>query len=129
MLGSYFPKASTFLQQFTNCHLCFFDLSLIHFFFSSYLSLFLLSLFFIYSGGLFNPALTFAVALSGGINPFVALLYFIGQISGGLAGAAFVKVMFLNVIKLHNTMGSRTPKFISQTMRYQEIIIFSKKKK
>lgn len=45
------------------------------------------------SGGLFNPALTFAVALSGGINPFVALLYFVGQISGGLAGAAFVKAV------------------------------------
>ncbi|XP_038069095.1 aquaporin-8-like [Patiria miniata] len=47
------------------------------------------------SGGIFNPALTFAVCLCGGISPLLAVLYFVVQICGGMLGAAFVKAVLL----------------------------------
>ncbi|XP_030840396.1 aquaporin-8 [Strongylocentrotus purpuratus] len=57
---------------------------------------FLCSAFLNISGGLFNPGLTFAMALSGGINAVAAIMYFIFQILGALIGAAFIKAVVLN---------------------------------
>lgn len=45
------------------------------------------------SGGHFNPAVTFGVALSGNIKPLLAVAYVIGQLLGGLLGAAFVRAI------------------------------------
>ncbi|XP_062605123.1 aquaporin-8-like [Saccostrea cucullata] len=42
------------------------------------------------SGGHFNPAITAAVTLCGGVPLLVAVCYFIAQIIGGLIGAALV---------------------------------------
>ncbi|TXT11248.1 hypothetical protein VHUM_01999 [Vanrija humicola] len=44
--------------------------------------------FFRISGGLFNPAVTLAFVVIGGITPIRGVLLFIAQIAGGLAGAA-----------------------------------------
>lgn len=57
---------------------------------------FLCSAFLNVSGGLFNPGLTFAMALSGGVNALAAIMYFIVQILGALVGAAFIKAVVLN---------------------------------
>ncbi|XP_041474185.1 aquaporin-8-like [Lytechinus variegatus] len=57
---------------------------------------FLCSAFLNVSGGLFNPGLTFAMALAGGVNAIAAILYFIVQIVGALIGAAFIKAVVLN---------------------------------
>ena len=47
-----------------------------------------------YSGGHFNPAVTLGVTLSKGVQPTVAVGYFISQLLGGMLGAAFVRVRF-----------------------------------
>lgn len=45
------------------------------------------------TGGLFNPAITFALWLIGGLNAFRAVLLFIAQLAGGIAGAALVAAL------------------------------------
>ncbi|XP_071948907.1 aquaporin-8-like [Antedon mediterranea] len=49
------------------------------------------------SGGHFNPALTFAVCISGGLNPVLAAIYFIVQLIAAMIGAAFVKAVVLRI--------------------------------
>ncbi|XP_072168195.1 aquaporin-8-like [Diadema setosum] len=56
---------------------------------------FLCSAFLSVSGGLFNPALTFSMALAGGINIVAAIMYFICQLVGALVGASFVRAVIL----------------------------------
>ncbi|XP_053552843.1 aquaporin-8-like [Bombina bombina] len=43
------------------------------------------------SGGHFNPAITLAVAISGGMNPILLLPYWVVQLSGGMLGALLAK--------------------------------------
>ena len=50
------------------------------------------SLFYIFSGGHFNPVVTLGVALNGGISVILADVYIIAQITGGMLGAAFTRV-------------------------------------
>lgn len=45
-----------------------------------------------FSGGHFNPAVTLGVTLSGGLPLFLAPGYMIGQVIGGILGAALVRV-------------------------------------
>lgn len=47
------------------------------------------------SGGHFNPAVSFASAVCGAINPICACLYFVAQILGAMCGASFVKAVIL----------------------------------
>ncbi|PIK51507.1 putative aquaporin-8 [Apostichopus japonicus] len=47
------------------------------------------------SGGHFNPALSFAAAICGAINPILAVLYFVAQTCGAMVGASFVKAVIL----------------------------------
>ncbi|KAL4907058.1 aquaporin-like protein [Aspergillus multicolor] len=57
--------------------------------------------FFRITGGLFNPAVTLALCLIGGIPAVRGVLLLIAQIGGGLAAAAIVSVLFpgdLNVV-------------------------------
>ncbi|KAL4924623.1 aquaporin-like protein [Aspergillus undulatus] len=57
--------------------------------------------FFRITGGLFNPAVTLALCLVGGIPVLRGIMLFIAQIAGGLAAAAIVSVLFpgdLNVV-------------------------------
>lgn len=44
------------------------------------------------SGGHFNPAVSLAVMLIGGLNLMMLLPYWISQLCGGLIGAALAKV-------------------------------------
>ena len=46
------------------------------------------------SGAHFNPAVSFAFALRGGITPKIAALYAIWQIIGGLSGTVLAHLMF-----------------------------------
>ena len=45
------------------------------------------------SGGLFNPAVTLGLYLVGAIRPFRAIILFIAQIAGGIAGAGLLALL------------------------------------
>lgn len=57
------------------------------------------------SGGQFNPVLTVAIYLVGGINHMMAIAYIIVQMIGGLIGAALAKMMTSRV-KFANATGA-----------------------
>ena len=45
------------------------------------------------SGGLFNPAVTLGLYLVGAIRPFRAIILFVAQIAGGIAGAGLLALL------------------------------------
>lgn len=61
--------------------------------------------FFRVSGGLFNPAVTFAFVLIRGITPIRGILLFIAQIAGGLAGAALADALTPGPLLAATTLG------------------------
>ncbi|RSH84160.1 uncharacterized protein EHS24_005665 [Apiotrichum porosum] len=61
--------------------------------------------FFRISGGLFNPAVTFAFVLIGGITPVRGALLFITQLAGGLAGAALADGLTPGPLYAATTLG------------------------
>ncbi|KAG0645401.1 Aquaporin-1 [Hyphodiscus hymeniophilus] len=60
--------------------------------------------FFRISGGLFNPAVTLAVALIGAIGPLRAVLLFCAQMTGACFAAYLVEVMFPTPFKVQTTL-------------------------
>lgn len=61
--------------------------------------------FFRISGGLFNPAVTFAFVLVRAITPLRGVLLFITQLLGGLAGAALADVLTPGPLLAETTLG------------------------
>lgn len=61
--------------------------------------------FFRISGGLFNPAVTFAFVLIQGITPLRGVLLAISQIAGGLAGSALADGLTPGPLRAATTLG------------------------
>lgn len=61
--------------------------------------------FFRVSGGLFNPGVSFAFVLVGGISPLRGVLLSISQIAGGLAGAALADGLTPGPLHATTTLG------------------------
>ncbi|KAI5776480.1 aquaporin-like protein [Geopyxis carbonaria] len=64
--------------------------------------------FFRVSGGLFNPAVTFAFALVGILKVPRAAVIFVAQMLGGMAAAALVRVLFPAPLDVGTTLGGGT---------------------
>lgn len=64
--------------------------------------------FFRISGGLFNPAVTLALTLTGDVQPIRAVLLFIAQISGSCFAAYLTSVMFPSPFNVQTTLGDGT---------------------
>ncbi|KAK2625902.1 hypothetical protein QTJ16_005214 [Diplocarpon rosae] len=64
--------------------------------------------FFRISGGLFNPAVTLALALLGALSPLRAVLLFIAQISGATFSAYIVSVLFPTAFNVRTTLAVGT---------------------
>jgi aquaporin related protein len=65
-------------------------------------------IFFRISGGLFNPAVTLAMAMTNGISWLRATLLFVAQISGGMLASILVKVMFPTQFNVRTTLSAGT---------------------
>ncbi|KAK6582990.1 hypothetical protein PZA11_004066 [Diplocarpon coronariae] len=64
--------------------------------------------FFRISGGLFNPAVTLALALLGALSPLRAGLLFIAQVSGATFSAYIVSVLFPTAFNVRTTLAVGT---------------------
>lgn len=64
--------------------------------------------FFRISGGLFNPAVTLAMAMTHGISWLRAALLFSAQIAGSILASFLVKVMFPTQFNVRTTLSSGT---------------------
>ncbi|KAF2132403.1 aquaporin [Dothidotthia symphoricarpi CBS 119687] len=64
--------------------------------------------FFRISGGLFNPAVTIAMALIGAVDWIKAGLLIVTQIVGGIAAAGIVSVLFPGPLSVRTTLSSGT---------------------
>ncbi|KAH7351180.1 aquaporin-like protein [Rhexocercosporidium sp. MPI-PUGE-AT-0058] len=64
--------------------------------------------FFRISGGLFNPAVTLALALLGSLSPLRAALLFIAQIAGATFSAYIVSILFPTAFNVRTTLASGT---------------------
>ncbi|TVY83317.1 Aquaporin-1 [Lachnellula suecica] len=64
--------------------------------------------FFRISGGLFNPAVTLALALLQALGPLRAVLLFIAQLSGACFAAYLVSIMFPTPFNVQTTLGGGT---------------------
>lgn len=64
--------------------------------------------FFRISGGLFNPAVTLAMAMTQGISWLRAMLLFAAQLSGGMLASILVKVMFPTQFNVRTTLSAGT---------------------
>lgn len=62
------------------------------------------------TGALFNPAITFALWLIGGLTAFRASLLAVAQVLGGIAAAGLIAGLtpFGGIESLHNTLGYET---------------------
>jgi aquaporin TIP len=56
------------------------------------------------SGAHFNPAVTFGFLLTRRIEPLLAVIYWVAQVAGAIAGALVVKALFPNEIDLDRTV-------------------------
>jgi len=65
-------------------------------------------IFFRISGGLFNPAVTLALTLTGDVQPIRAVLLLIAQITGSCFAAYLVKVMLPSPFNVQTTLGDGT---------------------
>jgi len=65
-------------------------------------------IFFRISGGLFNPAVTLALTLTGDVQPIRAVLLFISQIGGSCFASYLVSVMFPVPFNVQTTLGGGT---------------------
>jgi len=61
--------------------------------------------FFRISGGLFNPAISLALALVKILSPFRAVLLVLAQVLGGIAAAALVNVLLPESLYVRTTLG------------------------
>ena len=64
--------------------------------------------FFRISGGLFNPAVTFAMLLCRALSPVRAFLLLAAQISGSIFASFLVKVLFPTSFNVRTTLGEGT---------------------
>src|SRR5208337_1828533 len=62
-------------------------------------------IFFRVSGGLFNPAVSFALALAQAITPLRALLLSVSQILGGMTAAALIQCLTPGNLKVSTRLG------------------------
>ncbi|MCJ1311328.1 hypothetical protein MMC25_004999 [Agyrium rufum] len=60
------------------------------------------------SGGLFNPAITLGLVISGALPPLRGALLFIPQIAGGMTASALVSAMFPGPMAVDTTLGHGT---------------------
>ncbi|KAH7399901.1 aquaporin-like protein [Cadophora sp. MPI-SDFR-AT-0126] len=65
-------------------------------------------IFFRISGGLFNPAVTLALALLRALSPLRAVLLFIAQVTGATFSAYIVSVLFPTAFNVRTTLASGT---------------------
>ena len=66
--------------------------------------------FFRISGGLFNPAVTFGMAIIGAVPRIRGALVVISQIVGAIVAAGIVTVMFLGQLNVRTSLGTGTTK-------------------
>ncbi|KAI5776539.1 aquaporin-like protein [Geopyxis carbonaria] len=64
--------------------------------------------FFRVSGGLFNPAVTFAFLLAGKLPPLRSLCLFVSQMLGGITAAALADVLFPTPLNVRTTLSGGT---------------------
>ncbi|KAE8381926.1 aquaporin-like protein [Aspergillus bertholletiae] len=60
------------------------------------------------TGGLFNPAVTLALCLVGGLSPIRGVLIFASQIVAGIASAGVVSALFPNALNVGTRLGGGT---------------------
>ncbi|KAJ9107730.1 hypothetical protein QFC21_001190 [Naganishia friedmannii] len=65
-------------------------------------------IFFRVSGGLFNPAVSFGMALVGALTPLRACLLTVAQILGGMTGAAIVHAILPGTLNVRTQLGGGT---------------------
>ncbi|KAG9000272.1 hypothetical protein FRB94_005587 [Tulasnella sp. JGI-2019a] len=65
-------------------------------------------IFFRISGGLFNPAVSLAMALVGALTPLRALLLSISQILGGITGAVIIQALLPGTLNVRTTLSAET---------------------
>ncbi|KAG8856616.1 hypothetical protein FRB96_006376 [Tulasnella sp. 330] len=65
-------------------------------------------IFFRISGGLFNPAVSLAMALVGALTPLRAALLSISQILGGITGAAIIQALLPGTLNVRTTLSAGT---------------------
>ena len=66
--------------------------------------------FFRIRGGLFNPAVTFGMAIIGAVPPIRGALVVMSQIVGAIAAAGIVSIMFRGQLNLRTSLGAGTTK-------------------
>jgi aquaporin related protein len=65
-------------------------------------------IFFRVSGGIFNPAVAFALTLAGAISPLRCVLVSVAQIVGGITAAALIHGLLPGPLNVATTLGENT---------------------
>jgi len=58
------------------------------------------------SGAVFNPAITLALALTGGIKPMRAVVFSVAQIVGGITAAGLIHALMSGPLNVNTRLGS-----------------------
>jgi len=82
-------------------------------------------IFFRVSGGIFNPAVAFALALAGAISPLRAVLVSVAQIVGGITAAALIDGLMPGPLNVATTLGENTS-IVQGTNSFQRLMFMKR---